>query len=93
LAFGVLALSIAAALSFGCTGQTFRPQRIEAETLPTATPARSEEAVITIAAVGDIMLGSPFPNNTRMPPNDGAVSFGQAAVGAARLAAGEGVCA
>jgi hypothetical protein len=27
---------------------------------------------ITIAAVGDIMLGSPFPDATRMPPNDGA---------------------
>lgn len=26
---------------------------------------------ITIAAVGDIMLGSPFPNDTRMPPNGG----------------------
>jgi len=29
----------------------------------------------------------------RLPPNDGAVSFGQAAVGAARLAAGEVICA
>jgi poly-gamma-glutamate capsule biosynthesis protein CapA/YwtB (metallophosphatase superfamily) len=27
---------------------------------------------LTIAAVGDIMLGSPFPNESRMPPNDGA---------------------
>jgi hypothetical protein len=27
---------------------------------------------ITFAAVGDIMLGSPFPDATRMPPNDGA---------------------
>ncbi|MBN8588726.1 MAG: CapA family protein [Rhodothermia bacterium] len=27
---------------------------------------------ITIAAAGDIMLGSTFPNETRMPPNDGA---------------------
>lgn len=27
---------------------------------------------IKIAAVGDIMLGSPFPDDTRMPPNDGA---------------------
>ncbi len=27
---------------------------------------------IKIAAVGDIMMGSPFPNETRMPPNDGA---------------------
>lgn len=35
-----------------------------------ATPKNSEP--ITIAAVGDIMLGSPFPNDSRMPPNDGA---------------------
>lgn len=27
---------------------------------------------IKIAAVGDIMLGSPSPNESRMPPNDGA---------------------
>jgi poly-gamma-glutamate capsule biosynthesis protein CapA/YwtB (metallophosphatase superfamily) len=27
---------------------------------------------ITIAAVGDIMLASTFPNESRMPPNDGA---------------------
>ena len=26
---------------------------------------------ISIAAVGDMMLGSPFPNDSRMPPNDG----------------------
>src|SRR5205085_371056 len=26
----------------------------------------------TIAAVGDVMLGSPYPNDSRMPPNDGA---------------------
>jgi poly-gamma-glutamate capsule biosynthesis protein CapA/YwtB (metallophosphatase superfamily) len=35
-----------------------------------ATPKNTEP--ITIAAVGDIMLGSPYPNETRMPPNDGA---------------------
>jgi poly-gamma-glutamate capsule biosynthesis protein CapA/YwtB (metallophosphatase superfamily) len=35
-----------------------------------ATP--DNPAPITIAAVGDIMLGSPFPNDSRMPPNDGA---------------------
>ena len=38
--------------------------------LPAPTPANFEP--ITIAAVGDIMLGSPFPNESRMPPNDGA---------------------
>lgn len=40
------------------------PVRVE------ATPKNSEP--ITIAAVGDIMLGSPYPNESRMPPNDGA---------------------
>lgn len=37
------------------------------------TPERSRfvNPTITIAAGGDIMLGSPFPNSTRMPPNDG----------------------
>ncbi|CAN5359081.1 N/A [soil metagenome] len=43
----------------------------EAKGLP--TPANVEP--ITIAAVGDIMMGSPFPNDTRMPPNDGADLF------------------
>lgn len=37
---------------------------------PEPTPASKEP--ITIAAVGDIMMGSPFPNDSRMPPNDGA---------------------
>lgn len=37
-------------------------------------PARKEASTepITIAAVGDIMLASPYPNESRMPPNDGA---------------------
>ncbi len=38
---------------------------------PTPTPS-PERDVITIAAVGDIMMGSPYPNDSRMPPNDGA---------------------
>lgn len=37
-----------------------------------ASPTPKKDQPITIAAVGDIMLGSPFPNDTRMPPNDGA---------------------
>ena len=35
-----------------------------------ATPKNTDP--ITIAAVGDIMMGSPYPNDSRMPPNDGA---------------------
>jgi|YNPMSStandDraft_1061717.scaffolds.fasta_scaffold02519_1 poly-gamma-glutamate capsule biosynthesis protein CapA/YwtB (metallophosphatase superfamily) len=32
----------------------------------------NSKIIITIAAVGDMMLGSPYPNDSRMPPNDGA---------------------
>jgi hypothetical protein len=53
-----------------------QPKVVSSEEPPTATAARPEptpgSGPITIAAVGDIMLGSPFPNETRMPPNDGA---------------------
>lgn len=40
--------------------------------LPVVEPTPKNTGAITIAAVGDIMMGSPFPNDTRMPPNDGA---------------------
>lgn len=62
---------VASVVSLGCSGQV-SPQRIEAETLPTPTPMRGNDNVVTIAAVGDVMLGSPFPDDTRMPPSDGA---------------------
>jgi hypothetical protein len=38
----------------------------------TPTPTPHEKPTITIAAVGDIMLGSPYLDETRLPPNDGA---------------------
>ena len=47
----------------------------EIQTIPTvkAAPRPTPDAnAVTIVAVGDIMLGSPFPNDARMPPNDGA---------------------
>ena len=49
-------------------GTSIQPM-VKAEAAPSPTP---DPSIITIAAVGDIMLGSPFPNDTRMPPNDGA---------------------
>ncbi len=42
---------------------------VNAEAAP--TPPTNKEP-ITIAAVGDIMMGSLYPNDSRMPPNDGA---------------------
>ena len=44
----------------------------ETHTAPAPVPEPTPSGQITIAAVGDIMLGSPFPNDSRMPPNDGA---------------------
>lgn len=38
------------------------------------TPSKSKPTSdeIVIVGVGDVMLGSPYPNESRMPPNDGA---------------------
>lgn len=47
----------------------------EVKTVPLAesTPLIVDDPnLISIAAVGDIMLASPFPDDTRMPPKDGA---------------------
>jgi poly-gamma-glutamate capsule biosynthesis protein CapA/YwtB (metallophosphatase superfamily) len=54
-----------------CQPKTARSEEPETNT-PFEQPTPSETGPITIAAVGDIMLGSPFPNDSRMPPNDGA---------------------
>lgn len=48
--------------------------KIEKITEPKPTPPTNKEP-IRIAAGGDIMLGSTFPNETRMPPNDGRDSL------------------
>jgi poly-gamma-glutamate capsule biosynthesis protein CapA/YwtB (metallophosphatase superfamily) len=73
----LLVLSSIALLSFSIIASSCQTKDIrvpvaraeQAEPLP--TPPINREA-ITIAAGGDIMLGSTFPNETRMPPNDGA---------------------
>lgn len=64
--------AVAFAAVLACNARELTTPTAEAETnaqpLPTPPPA----GPITIAAVGDVMLGSPFPNDSRMPPNDGA---------------------
>ena len=49
-----------------------------AQTQTRSRAASNDQEPITIAAVGDIMLGSTFPNETRMPPADGADSLKEA---------------
>lgn len=43
----------------------------EDEKAPQTRPTPANQEPITIAAVGDIMLYSTFPDDTRVPPNDG----------------------
>lgn len=69
-----LALLIGAFVVLACQPKTVRSEEpITNAGDPLPTPKReANREPITIAAVGDIMLGSPYPNESRMPPNDGA---------------------
>src|SRR5687768_10713914 len=69
--FVPLILSICV-LTISCQTRELTTPKAIAETKVEATPTPRSADAITIAAVGDIMLASPFPNDTRMPPNDGA---------------------
>ncbi|MCU0480713.1 MAG: CapA family protein [Anaerolineae bacterium] len=71
-----LLLIVFSALLYGCSttapaneSATNKPAETKpGETKPAAT--KSGEPIL-ISSGGDIMLGSPFPNASRMPPNDG----------------------
>jgi poly-gamma-glutamate capsule biosynthesis protein CapA/YwtB (metallophosphatase superfamily) len=69
-----LALIIAAFTSLSCAPKTVSSEeKNDSSALPTPTPVRSSsDETLTIAAVGDIMLGSTSINDTFLPPNDGA---------------------
>jgi Bacterial capsule synthesis protein PGA_cap len=71
------ALAVVGFAILACQSKTVSsddPSTVAAAGNPDPTPPTKGNAggPITIAAVGDIMLGSPFPNDSRMPPNDGA---------------------
>lgn len=65
-----LVLAVCVCLQSCSARELTMPTAEAVNTVPTPTPANN--GTITIAAVGDIMLASTFPNETRMPPNDGA---------------------
>jgi poly-gamma-glutamate capsule biosynthesis protein CapA/YwtB (metallophosphatase superfamily) len=69
--FVVVALLISS-MTLSCQTKQLTTLTAEAETNNDPAPARQSSDPITIAAVGDVMLASPFPNESRMPPNDGA---------------------
>ncbi len=70
-----LSLLVTASCVFlsACSAQNIAPPRANAETR--ATPAPLDDISITIAAVGDIMLGSTSINESFLPPNDGRDSL------------------
>lgn len=68
LTSSLLSLCLTAA---GC-GDRYEKVETSRFTEAAVTPTPQQKETVTIAAVGDIMLGSPFPNDSRMPPNDGA---------------------
>jgi poly-gamma-glutamate capsule biosynthesis protein CapA/YwtB (metallophosphatase superfamily) len=73
----IVSFSLAVPLALFMVVLVCQPKTVSGQTAVTNTtaaqrPTPQDKAVLTIAAVGDIMLGSPYPNDTRMPPNDGA---------------------
>ena len=69
-----LALVAGLCATLACQTNRVESQEKRDRTAPTPEQPKNNEP-ITIAAGGDIMMGSPFPNDTRMPPNDGADTF------------------
>ena len=73
-----LLLILSAFIFSACQPSVVKSEEISEESeeiiAPKPTPPTNREP-ITIAAGGDIMLGSTFPNETRMPPNDGKDSL------------------
>ena len=70
-----LALTAGLLTSFSCTPYTVSSEERNdpSNPLPTPTPVKTTSGdTLTIAAVGDIMLGSTSINDTFLPPNDGA---------------------
>lgn len=70
----VIALLITAMVVLACQSKTVSSEEPNTNgAAPAPTPRKPvDPSPLTIAAVGDVMLGSPYPNESRMPPNDGA---------------------
>ncbi|HEY0458127.1 MAG TPA: CapA family protein [Pyrinomonadaceae bacterium] len=69
----ILALTTGIFISLSCRPKTVSSEARKISPDPTPTPVKTAgDELLTIAAVGDIMLGSTSINDTFLPPNDGA---------------------
>lgn len=66
-----LAIVVGILFPLACQPKTVNSAEPTNAAVANAQPTPKNKEPITIAAVGDIMLGSPYPNESRMPPNDG----------------------
>lgn len=75
-AFAVSIAALGVLLVLACQPKTVLSEEPSKTSVaqPAPTPGANEQP-LTIAAVGDMMIGSPYPNDTRMPPNDGIDMF------------------
>src|SRR5688500_18815264 len=69
-----LLMAVCASLS-ACQPKVVRSEEPRPAAEPAPVGIDQTGGPLTIAAGGDIMLGSPFPDDTRMPPNDGLDLF------------------
>ena len=74
LSFFLAAILSVLALS-GCTSKSSGNGASNSNSMSSNSAKTTNTEPLTIAAGGDIMLGSPYPNASRMPPNDGADSL------------------
>ncbi len=67
-----LSLPLGVFILLACQSKTVRSEEPRNLFAPVAETTQKNDEPITIAAVGDIMLGSTSINDTFLPPNDGA---------------------
>jgi hypothetical protein len=72
ISFITIAFAHSACQANGGRSLTLSEASAAIETEPQTRPSPVNQEPVKIAAVGDIMLGSTFPEDTRMPPADGA---------------------
>jgi len=68
----MLSVPLVFLMLLACQTKTVNSENSPDGSLPAVEPTPKNNEPITIAAVGDIMMASPYPNDSRMPPNDGA---------------------
>ena len=71
-AVGFMLLLIVAAAHGSSTAENWHPQSEHQTTPASSNVQEHDKNLIKVIAVGDVMLGSSFPDDSGLPPNDGA---------------------